>query len=80
MVSRGGIQPAARGLDGSGYVVSVVRASSPIESYVSEDGTVCLVLPGKPCTVLIGFPGEGVKPFLAHLIARLQEVAAHGRG
>lgn len=79
MELRTGRRPAGRGLDGSDYVVSVVRSDSPIDSYVNEDGMVCLVLPGKPCGVLLGLAGDGAKTFLAHLIARLQEAETHER-
>lgn len=66
--------PAINGLDGSGYVVSIVRPTTEITSYVTEDDMISVTLPGKPCQVLLGFGPAGAEEFAAHLNMRLREL------
>ena len=65
--------PAAKGLLDSGYVVSVVRSSTRIDTHLGDDDVVYAVLPGSPCQVLIGFLPDSAEKFVELLNDRLRE-------
>jgi hypothetical protein len=67
--------PATEGLLGSGYVVSMVRPSTPIEAHLGDDNLIYVVLPGSPCQVLIGFLPKGAENFSAMLSKQLRSLA-----
>ncbi|MFC3898569.1 hypothetical protein ACFOWZ_44480 [Lentzea rhizosphaerae] len=75
MTTSGEPHPAAEGLLGSGYVVSMVRPSTPIEAHLGDDDLIYVVLPGSPCQVLIGFLPQGAENFSTMLSEQLRALA-----
>lgn len=67
--------PAAEGLLGSGYVVAVVRSSTPIEAHLGDDDLIYVTLPGSPSPVLIGFLPQGAENFSSMLSEQLRALA-----
>lgn len=74
MTTSGEPHPAAEGLLGSGYVVSMVRQSTPIEAHIGDD-LICVVLPGTPCKVLIAFHPQAAESFAAMLNEQIRAFA-----
>ncbi|MET9630770.1 hypothetical protein ABZX92_25180 [Lentzea sp. NPDC006480] len=66
--------PAAEGLLGSGYVVSMVRQDTTIEAHLGDD-LICVTLPGTPCQVLIAFHPQAAERFSAMLNEQLRAFA-----
>ena len=66
--------PAGKGLDDSGYVVSVLRSAAVIDMYVDENGFVCISVPGNPCKVLLGCSERGAEALVATLTEGLERL------
>ncbi|MEV6243061.1 hypothetical protein [Lentzea sp. NPDC051838] len=75
MAIRGERHQPVEGLLGSGYVVSVVRSSTPIETHLGDDDLIYVTLPGSPCQVLISFVPHAAENFSATLIEQLRALA-----
>lgn len=72
---------AGQGVNGSGYVMSVVRSAEDIKQMdVLVDGHfLALTLPGRPCEVVLCLTGQGALVLVERIAEGVQQAAGHDR-